>query len=83
MGIYLGLLLVALAIGYLVVRITQSRNSGMHTGKADKRAPISRKKPYRRKQKGAIGSGSRLNPAAKAIERSVVMAGDIRKPWGW
>lgn len=83
MGFYLGLLLIALAIGFLAVRITQSRNPGKLTKNANEGSAISGQKPYKRKQKGAIGSGSRANPTSRAIRRSAIVAGSTQKPWGW
>ena len=83
MGIYVGLLLITLVIGYLAVRHSQIRVAGK--GADDKKAgsPNVRQKPHRSKQKGTIGRGSRSHSTAKQIRRSALMAGSVQKPWGW
>jgi hypothetical protein len=83
MGIYLGLLLIALVIGFLAVRISQSRLAGKGSDNKGAGSPTVRRKPYRRKQKGVVGSGSDGSPTTRAIKRSALMAGTIQKPWGW
>ena len=83
MGIYVGLLLITLAIGYLAVRFFQTRVAGKGTDEKKASSPNARQKPHRSKQKETMGPGSRSKPTAKAIRRSALMAGTIQKPWGW
>ena len=83
MGIYVGLFLITLVIGYLAVSFFQTRVAGKGTDEKKAGSPNVRQKPHRSKQKGTIGPGSRSHSTAKAIRRSALIAGAIQKPWGW
>lgn len=83
MGIYSGLFLIALAVAFLAVRVYQSRTTDNGVGKTVTISSQARHRPYKRKQKGSIGSASRVKPKSKAMGRSVLSMGTVQKPWGW
>ena len=86
MELYAGILLVALGIGYLVVRLMQPR-SNVRTAKHATTGNSSRpKNKLRNKQKDSLGSkspGSRGKSAGRTLNRSALVGGTIQKPWGW
>ena len=86
MELYAVLLLVAIGIGYLVVRFMQPRSTARnvkHTTTGNRSRP---KNTLRNKQKDSPGSkspGSRGKSAGRTLNRSALVGGTIQKPWGW
>ena len=83
MGIYAGLLITALVIGYLAVRISQSRITGNDPDHKEVDSQVDWREPHRNRQKSTTGVGSKSKSTAKTIRGSARMAGTNQKPWGW
>ena len=86
MVVYAGLFLVAIGVGFLMVRFVH-RRSAVSVKKDGKTvsSPVW-KQSHRSKQKGSpdlASSGSRDNPASTRLRRSALVAGANHKPWGW
>ena len=86
MELYAGLLLVAIGIGYLVVRFMQRRSTVRNLKHATTGNRSRPKNTLRNKQKDSLGSkspGSRGKSAGRTLNRSALIGGTIQKPWGW
>jgi hypothetical protein len=86
MGLYSGLLLVAIGIGYLTVRFFQRRTQVVVDKMVKTASPPASNQTHRKKQKaspGSASSGSRGNSAGETTRRSAFVAGSNQKPWGW
>ena len=86
MEIYTGLFLLAIGIGFLLVRFSQSRFAESVKKDGIKATAPVRQLSNRNKQKGLRGSassGKRGNPTGRTLRRSTLVAGTIQKPWGW
>ncbi len=90
MQVYLGMLLVIIAVAYVVVRFVGSRSVTGSTDVGEVDRPQARNQSHRRKSNGSNRSasqGSRGNSSDKGMKmasgRSAVVTGSIRKPWGW
>ena len=90
MAVYTGLFLVTIAIGFLAVRVFQSRSTPSVSNK-DKAGSRSVRHQFQRQNhsvSAGLGNfGSRGNPTdtsmSAARKRPALATGAVPKPWGW
>jgi len=84
--IYTGLFLLAISIGYLLVRFFQPGFArGVKKDGIKATAPV-RQLSNRNKQRGlpkSVSPGRGGNQTGRTLRRSALVAGSIQKPWGW
>lgn len=76
MSIYVGLFLMALGLGYLIVRVYRTR---ITDDKKEASSVKAKRRAFKRKQKGNTGPLE----AARAFRRPAISTGTVQKPWGW
>lgn len=86
MELYAGLLLVAIGIGYLVVRLMQPRSTVRivkHVTTGNRSRPKNTLRNNRKDSSGSKSPGSSGKSAGRSLNRSALVGGTIQKPWGW
>ena len=90
MGLYAGLLLITLGIGYLMARLFQFRSSSTVVRVKSVSSPQEKRRSDKGKRRGFAGLsilGSRVKrtdkPMTMVRRSSALNAGAIQKPWGW
>ena len=86
MELYAGLLLVAIGIGYLVVRFMQLRSTVRivkHVTTGNRSRPKNTLRNNGKNSSGSKSPGSSGKSAGRSLNRSALVGGSIQKPWGW